>query len=284
MSNTDFEFSPITQMDRGQIQAQGFGMVNLGATDDQQLVVFRWESIRNPAKSREAGRPIYERQMYVTIQPPGERLNIIDRPVLESDKHRWPRQWNAFISNRAFVPEGTPIAQLFPANPEVADMLRGLGIHTVELCAKMTPHAIDSVGMGAQDWVNHARRYLDTAKNGVDYHKIEAMEEKHRHENNALKNQIADLTMRLNAMQSSMASLPAPVAPVSAAPLQRQGYVQPAELKLVPERPEPPPEVWVAPPEGFVSEEEPSKAASEAPATKRGPGRPRKNPEVTFTE
>jgi len=278
MSNMDFEFSPITQADRGLIQAQGFGMVNLGATDDQQLVVFRWESVRNPAKSREAGRPIYERQMYVTIQPPGERLNIIDRPVLESDKHRWPRQWNAFITNRAFVPEGTPIAQLFPANPEIADMLRGLGIHTVELCAKMTPHAIDSVGMGAQDWVNHARRYLDTAKNGVDYHKIEAMEEKHKHENNALRNQIADLTMRLNAMQTSLANVGTNDAPVNTVKVQRPGFVQPAELKTVPVGPEPPPEIWVAPPEGFVSEEE--LTPSEAPAIKRGPGRPRKNHEA----
>jgi hypothetical protein len=278
MSNMDFEFSPITQLDRGEIQARGFGMVNLGATDDQQLVVFRWESIRNPAKSREAGRPIYERQMYVTIQPPGERLNIIDRPVLESDKHRWPRQWNAFITNRAFVPEGTPIAQLFPANPEVSDMLRGLGIHTVELCAKMTPHAIDSVGMGAQDWVNHARRYLDTAKNGVDYHKIEAIEEQHKHENNALRNQIADLTMRLNAMQQNMVEAMQPPAqgqPPSG-PVRRAGFVQPAELKLVPEGPEPPPEVWVAPPEGFVSEE----AMNEAAPVKRGPGRPPKNPKT----
>lgn len=269
MSNVDFDFSPVTQMDRGQIQAQGFGMVNLGPTDDQQVVIFRWESIRNDLKSREVGRPIHDRQMYVMIHPPGERLNIIDRPVQDSDKHRWPRQWNAFVSNRAHVPEGTPIVMLFPVNPEVADMLRGLGIHTVELLAKLTPHAIDTVGMGAMEWVNKARKYLDQAKNGVDYHQIEKMRVEHEHEVGALKNQIADLVSRMNSMQSSVANLP------GYARAQVNTGVLPA-----PVAPLPPAEQWAAPPAGFVEPDEPAGVEP----VRRGPGRPRKNAEVTFTE
>lgn len=265
MSNTDFEWSPVTQADYGAIQANGFGMVNLGARDDQQVVIFRWESIQDQARSREAGRPIYTRHQYVMIHPPGERLNIIDRPVQESDKQRWPRQWQAFIQNRAFVPEGTPIAQLFPANPEVADMLRGLGIHTVEMCAKMTAHAIESVGMGCQDWVNKAKTYLESAQRGVDYHKIEQMEADHRHEVNALKNQIADLVARVNSMQSAQAALP--------------GYAQ-AQMGYLPgsvqkvDLPVPIPEQWAAPPAGFVDDSEP---AAESPKRKGWPkGKPRK--------
>jgi hypothetical protein len=247
MSNTDFEFSPVTQADRGAIQAHGFGMVNLGPTDDQQVVIFRWESIQNQAKSRELGRPYYERHMYVMIHPPGERLNIIDRPVQETDKQRWPRQWNAFVANRAFVPEGTPIAQLFPANPEIADMLRGLGIHTIEMCAKMTPHAIDTVGMGAQDWVNKARTYLESAQRGVDYHKIEKMQIDHQHEVNALKNQIADLVSRMNSMQSAQAALPG----YAQAQMGNAPANVPRPVEPLPER-----QQWSAPPEGFVDDAE----------------------------
>jgi hypothetical protein len=257
MSGDGIEYMPVTGMDRGAIQANGYGMVQLGPGDDQQVVIFRWESIRDDAKSRTEGRPIYTRQMYVTIHPPGERLNIIDRPVQESDKRRWPRQWNAFVQNRAYVPEGTPIAMLFPVNPEIADMLRGFGIHTVELLSKLTPDAIDTIGMGAQDWVNKAKRYLEQSRNGVDYHEIEKLRVEHQHETNALKNQIADLTIRLNALQSSVTALPV------------HQLAQLAQPVAVPPPPLPEPEKWAAPPAGFISDQ------PEPP--RRKPGRPPKN-------
>lgn len=199
MANTDFEFGQVSQADVRSIHAQGFGMVNLGPTDDQTRVIFYKKAVLNQEKSREAGRPIFDAEIFVRSHQPGEeRLQENDRPATDVEKRRWPRQWAAFQQNREFVPDGTMIELLFPDNPQIPAMLRWHGFHTVELLAKATPLAIETIGMGMQDWIAKAKRYLENGRKGVDFHKIKEMEERHAREIKALQNQIADLVSRLN--------------------------------------------------------------------------------------
>jgi hypothetical protein len=86
-------------------------------------------------------------------------------------------------------PDGSPIEHLFPTNPEIAKMLRGHGIHTIELCSRLTPHAVEFLGGAAQSWVNRARRFLESAKNGGRqplWQAIEAMSKQQLQELNDL--------------------------------------------------------------------------------------------------
>ena len=49
-------------------------------------------------------------------------------------------------------------------------MLRQYNIHTVEQLAGLSAHAIGTVGMGCQEWVNAAQKYMEHANKGVNHH------------------------------------------------------------------------------------------------------------------
>jgi hypothetical protein len=146
------------------------GMVRYGE-DRNMFVVFYQRSVEDPIASKQAGRRICKGGTYIKIQPPGERLTVIDRPVTEDDKRRWPSQWQHFERNHeGALVEGTPIDLLYPDHPEVADMLRGSAVHTIEQCAALSGLAIESIGMGAQEYVNRAKKYLEHSAKGVAFH------------------------------------------------------------------------------------------------------------------
>lgn len=149
-----------------------YGTVRFGE-DAQKVVIFYTRSVEIPAKSIEKGTRYFENQIFIKIHEPGERLNIVDRPVKEEDKDRFPTQWARFVHNKTQIPDGTPIDLLFPNNPAVADNLRAHGIHTIQQCAKLSANAIDTVGMGAQEYVNMANAYLSNASDGTAFLKIQ---------------------------------------------------------------------------------------------------------------
>lgn len=143
------------------------GTVEYGGGDRGMVAMFYNKAIHNPAKSAESGRPVYEDKVYIRIHPPGERLNIVDRPADDSHKRRFPVQWAQFQQNRQQLPEGTPVDLLYPDHPAVPATLRAHNVHTVEQLAELSANAIESVGMGAQRYVNDAKSYLEKANKGV---------------------------------------------------------------------------------------------------------------------
>ncbi len=198
---SDFEFRPATGMDHAAIASQGYGMVQYGPGDDRLIVGFYKKSVLNQARSRAEGKPIHEGRDYVKIQHPGETLNVVDRPVKEDDPQRWPRQWHSYQQGVRQIPDGVPINLLFPAKPEVETMLRGYNIHTIEQLAGLSGEAISTVGMGAQEWVNAAQRYMERANKGVDHHKFETELAKRDAVVAALTRQLAEVTALVRSQQ-----------------------------------------------------------------------------------
>lgn len=179
------------------------GMVRFGE-DRNLLVMFYNKSIHNAVKSREAGKPIHESRIYVKIQSPGETLNVIDRPMKDEDKERFPKQWSQFVHNRTQVPEGTPVALLFPNYPHVAENLQGLGIFTIEQCANLSASAIDNIGRGGQEYVNRAKAYLDSANKGVLFHELQAQLDEEKAKNKRLEHNMGVLQKKLEALESKL--------------------------------------------------------------------------------
>lgn len=199
MSDTYTDFKPSTGIDRESLSNNGYGMVQYGPSEDKLIVGFYRRSMKNPFRSVSEGKPVYESKDYVKIQHPGESLNIVDRPVQDTDKQRWPRQWGMYLNGKRQVPDGIPISLLFPAKPEIADTLRGYNIHTVEQLANLSGDAIGTVGMGAQDWVNGAKKYIEHQQKGVNHHQFQkAMEEKDR-QIGQLQRQVQDLINTMKA-------------------------------------------------------------------------------------
>jgi hypothetical protein len=191
--------------DPQEISSRGYGVASSGPGDERLIVLFYNKSVLNVARSKAEGKRIFESKEFVKIQQPGETLNIVDRPVLDGDRQRFPRQWERFAQGKTQIPDGIPISLLFPAQPNISDMLAGYQVHTIEQLANLSGHAIATIGMGAQEWVNKAAKYLEQANKGVDFHRFEkAIEEKDK--------QIATLTRQVSDMQRQvdrfMAKLP----------------------------------------------------------------------------
>lgn len=173
------------------------GVAQYGPGDAGMVVMFYLNPVHNPAKSAEVGSPQYDDMVFVRIHPPGERLNIIDRKASEADKRRFPMQWAAFQQNRPQTNNGTPIDMLFPAQPSIAAALKASGVHTIEQCAELSAHAIETIGMGCQHWVNDAVRYLEVANKGVKASQLKAAMEERDRENASLKHKIGLLEEEL---------------------------------------------------------------------------------------
>ena len=195
----------------------GTGTVRFGE-DRNLLVMFYNRSVPIPNASVEAGRTIHRDEIFIKIQQPGEMLNIIDRPANDQDKHRFRTQWANFVHDRTQVPEGSPIDLLFPNHPAVADNLRGVGVFTIEQCAELSAHAIDTIGRGAQEYVNRAQKYLSMAEKGVSFHKLQKENEDLRQNQRILEGQIASLKAQFETLNTRMvdpvrASLAPPFVP-----------------------------------------------------------------------
>jgi len=177
-----------------------WGIAQYGS-DSRAIVFFHKQSVYNEQKSIHAGRRVYDEMDFVSIQHPGEREQKIDRPVKPlEDPYRWPTQWAAFQKGKAQVAEGTPIDLLLPNNPGIADNLKSAGITTIEQLANLSATGMHNVGMGAQDYVNYARSYLEHAQKGVGFHQFQAeMKEKDA--------QIRILTQRVETLTSQIDQL-----------------------------------------------------------------------------
>lgn len=173
------------------------GNVGTVQYDSTKVVMFYTKAKHNAAKSVQAGSPQYEDVIYVRIHPPGERLNIVDRPATHDDQGRYPVQWNQFIQNKEQIPDGVPIDLLYPDHPSVGAMLRANGVHTVEQCAEMSAAAIQNVGMGAQQYSNDATKYLQAANKGVKASQL-------RHELDARDNEIRTLTRNVETLKGEV--------------------------------------------------------------------------------
>lgn len=181
------------------------GVVKYG-DDSRTIALFYNRSVHNSTKSRQAGTPIHDDVDFVRIHQPGERLSIIDRPVQMADKVRFPRQWADYTAKREQIPEGTPIDLLFPAHPNVGANLRGVGVYTIEQCANLSGHAMDVIGMGAQEYVNRAQEYLDAAGKGVGLHKLHQELEDRDSKIRVLESQVGSLKGQLDQLLTALHS------------------------------------------------------------------------------
>lgn len=173
------------------------GVVEYGGGDKGMVAMFYTKAVHNPAKSQEAGTPIYEDHQYIRIHPPGERLNIVDRPIRAQDKQRFPVQWAQFTQHQEQRPDGTPIDLLYPDKPSVGAMLKAHAVFTIEQCAELSGPAIDNIGMGAQRYTNEAKKYLEAAHKGVHASQF-------RHEVERLEGLNRTLTQQLEAIKDEM--------------------------------------------------------------------------------
>lgn len=176
------------------------GVVEYG-NDRNMVCIFYNKPVSNPAKAAESGHPFFEDQIFVRIHPPGERLNIVERRATEQDKRRFPMQWQQFQQNTVQQPEGAPVELLYPDMPSIAAMLRANGVSTIEQVSDLSGPAIDSIGMGAQRYVNDSKKWLEMAAKGKNATMVRRELEIRDREISTLTKTVADLKAQIEEMR-----------------------------------------------------------------------------------
>ena len=126
---------------------------------DDCIPHFYMRAVRNPARSEETGRPVFDEIAYVRVLVPGDRNSVVDRRVSDADRERWPRRWSAFLARRE-RPSGTPVEHWpYLTVARVAE-LRALDVFTVEQVAGADDALMGRIGEGAAELADRARQFL----------------------------------------------------------------------------------------------------------------------------
>lgn len=158
---------------------------------DSQLFVefYTFEHPSTDVKKPWQGKP------FVRIVVPGDKTNVVEQPVRESHKQRFPRQWLHYqMQNNEAHLIGTPLKDWYEARPEdITQMqLEELNIvkfQTVEQVATASDMQLQKVGMGAAGLREKARSFLLNKTKSDGHSEIEATKK----ELAELKEQLASL-------------------------------------------------------------------------------------------
>lgn len=171
------------------------------AHDNKLHVRFYTTPTLRRAKSREAGRPIYEEAEMVEIMVPGDKHSIIRRPVRELDTRRFSRQYAAFRAGKTDQQSGTPLTMLPFISAAKAEEYKFFHIITAEQLAGTADgsSAANSV-MGFQADKQKANAYIQMAAGNAPILQMqEAIQEK--------DNQISAMQEQMNQMNAKLEEL-----------------------------------------------------------------------------
>jgi len=167
------------------------------ATDkDPCIPEFYMRAVQHSAKTRAAGRPIFEQKAYVRILIPGQKNSLVDRPVRDDDKTRWPAPWQRFETRQEQTVGGMPVEHWpYLTVAQVAE-LRALNVRTVEQIATLSDAGLDNIGHGARELQKRARQFLQPQPD---------TESELRRENEALKAELDALKAQVRQAADSAA-------------------------------------------------------------------------------
>lgn len=172
-------------------------------SEDARLhVEFHRVPVLHPFKSQQAGRAIYEERDFVRIHIPGDKNNIIDRPVDAIDEMRFADKLAKWRAGQAQAVDGTPLSALPTMTPAKVAEYGYFQIKTVEQLAG----AADNLGqkfMSFQADKARAKAFLEVAAGNAPVEKMNAELAKR-------DEQIETLKTMVEALQAQAQSTKAP--------------------------------------------------------------------------
>jgi hypothetical protein len=145
-------------------QAENAGNLQFG--DDRLGVQFYMQSVEDKERTLAEGRKCFREREFIKIMVPGDRHNVIARPVQitgsmpTDDRMRFPRHYEAFKAKQEQkAHDGTPLA-LWPAMPDsTADELKYINVFTVEQLATLSDTYVGKMPNG-HSWKAKAIEFL----------------------------------------------------------------------------------------------------------------------------
>lgn len=178
-------------------------MNGLRAGDGKQIVTFYTRSVANKVKSVEMGRPVYDPVVYMKLQHPGDKLFVLDQPATRDNMDRFPAAWKRYREGKTEMESGTPLAMMFPGNPEIVDNLSHLGLYTVEHLAAVSDGEVGNLGPSGRKWVEAARKTMNQAEANAETIQL-------REQNARMEQQMAAMQQQLSEIMAAQAKPEAP--------------------------------------------------------------------------
>lgn len=171
------------------------------AADRRLVVRFSLQPRIDSAKTAEEGREIYKDVEFVTILIPGDKTLTVNRPVMPSDKARFPLQYQAFKNKAGEVITGTPLSAWPIVTESQRRELEHFNVRTVEHLAEINDNFASSM-MGIQALKQQAQKYLTAAKAAQPL--VQLQQELASRDNDiaALKDQVAKLASMIEEKQA----------------------------------------------------------------------------------
>jgi len=161
--------------------------------ENLHIIIYN-KPVRMGFQSEQEGRDIYVDETYIRIQAPGDQLSVIDRPITEFDKRRFPFHWKQFEMNESEVVVGTPITEWAAISRSFAEELKANGFRTVESLANASDTQLQRL-QGGMSWRVKAQAYLKSASDTALVQKQASELEKQERQMADLKSEIERLAL-----------------------------------------------------------------------------------------
>lgn len=189
------------------------------AGDSKLYVVFYTKAVQNGFRTEQEGRPIFDDVAHIRIHVPGDKTTVIDVPVEESHKARFPVQWGKYQKGLKQAPEGTPVEEWPQLTVGQVAEFKFANIFTVEQLAGMNDLTAQRF-MGGNDIKRKAAAFLAVAKDSAAAQRLAT-------ENAELNERLARQDAQIAQMAQQIAALAQKTTPEwAAAPSAPQPDVQ----------------------------------------------------------
>jgi hypothetical protein len=160
--------------------------------DERLIVRFFLKEELNESKSEIAGMSKYDNIEMVEILIPGCRDNCI-RKASDQDKHRFKRQYDAFLSTKEDRDTGTPLSHFPFISPAEVKELEYCNVYTGEALVGLQDIYIERIPMDVRPLIKRVKAFMDVAKDSAVAVKYAAENEALRSEMDLMKKQMAQL-------------------------------------------------------------------------------------------
>lgn len=159
--------------------------------DDGGVPIFELKAV--PVNDKKSKEVKYKDQVWVKIFNKGDPKSVIERPMREADKARWPNYWEAYKKNEEAPIDGIPLEDFPQITPAERMRCKQLHIRTVEDLCNIPDMQMEQLGGRGRALVKAAREYV-AYREGVQVSDLqEEMAEKDR--------LIKDLEARLSELE-----------------------------------------------------------------------------------
>jgi hypothetical protein len=153
------------------------------------------------SKPEDGEAPKFKDVEFVEMFIPGDKNNIVVKPVDKRIKSLYRERYEAWKAGRQELIEGTPVEHLPGIMPSQVEELKYQKVRTVEELASLSDEILQRLGVGYRAVSANAQKYLERAASG-------AQDEKLRSEVSKKDAEIAALTRRLEALEGKETKAP----------------------------------------------------------------------------